>query len=106
MRVKLTITLLLLSFSILANPIAEEWEKLDDEYHFLVQSNDYKRALKVALKLNSIDPANSTALLYIVLASKKSGVELPKWVMSNPWPTATNKDLFNRKMAEETLKGS
>lgn len=106
MYLKSIITLLLLSCSVLANPILEEWKKLDDEYHSLVQSSDYRGALKVALKLNGIDPASSNALLYIVLASKKSGVELPNWVMSNPWPTATNKDLFNRQVAEEILKGS
>lgn len=104
MRLLFVVYILFSSVSVLANPVSIGWQGLDDKYHLLIEQQQFYSAYQVALTLNEMAPADSEVLLYLVFAGKKSGSKLPSWVMSKPWPSASNQDRFNRLIAEEILQ--
>jgi hypothetical protein len=96
----------IIHFSVSANDILKDVSDLEQTYHRSLQTGQYKNALEVAFKLNSIDPANTEFLLFIVLASSKADTTIPNWVMAHPWPNATNQDKLNRLLAEQLFTSS
>ena len=89
-----------------ADDVSDEWQKLSSRYLEYVTAGKYESALDVALELNSMDPADTETLLFIVYASVKSGMRPPQWVLEQPWPNATPRDKFNRQLAEQLADGS
>ncbi len=104
----LSIAFILLVFSSLSfgNEDAPDVLGLYANYLNATADGKHEQALTVAYDLNSIDPADTQALLYIVLSSLKSGKDIPTWIFDKPWPNATGHDVFNRKLAENLVNGT
>ena len=101
----LLVLLSILSFLSFGSEIETEWKDLDNLYNQQIQNSNYNEALKSALKLNRMDPSDTTSLLYIVYSSIKSNTKIPCWVFEQPWPNRTNHDILNRLVAEHMAKG-
>jgi len=102
----ISIILVFLSFSVLAESINKKWLSLNEQYVDLITSQKYDIALELAIELNSIDPSDTKSLLYIVFASIKADKKIPSWVFEKPWPNATNQDVLNKQMAEQLSGGT
>ncbi|MBQ4835793.1 MULTISPECIES: hypothetical protein [Pseudoalteromonas] len=100
---KVMIFIFLLSYTSYTQAISKQWNELNRHYHESLVQQQYDTALQVALELNKIDPVDTQVLLYIVFASIKLKRKVPSWVMSEPWPNATDQDKFNRKLAEQLM---
>ena len=100
------IILVFLSGALFAQSIEETWKELDQQYSSLYEHQEYSSALEIAFKLNDIDPANTKTLYRIVDSSIKAGIELPSWVLSKPWPDATEQDRNFRMQAESLVNAN
>lgn len=75
--------------------------ELRSDYVKAVEHEEYGLAVNLATELNAIDPSDTEFLLMLVLAHKKSGEKIPKWLSKHPWPNASVKDKLNQIIANE-----
>ena len=102
----LIVAALIIPSKIAADDVVQKYKALNAKYLEYIKIGEFDSALEVALELNAMDPADTRALLYIVFACVKAGKAIPKWVLEEPWPDATDKDIFNRQLAEQLSKGT
>lgn len=92
--------------NVYAEDVVQKYKHLNAKYIEHIKNGEFESALTVALELNAMDPADTNALLYIVFACVKAKKDIPKWVLEEPWPNATDEDIFNRQLAEQLAKGT
>ncbi len=92
--------LCLLSLNCLAAEPIKEWNELNEMYARQMENGLYLEAVDTSLKLNNLEPTDTTVLLYIVYSHTKAGLSVPIWVLAEPWPNKSVKDRMNRLIAE------
>ncbi len=92
--------LCLFSLNCLAAEPTKEWNELNEMYARQMENGLYLDAVDTSLKLNNLEPTDTTVLLYIVYSHTKSGLSVPTWVLTEPWPNKSVKDRMNRLIAE------
>ncbi len=92
--------LCLFSLNSLAAEPAKEWNELNEMYARQMENGLYLAAVDTSLKLNNLEPTDTTVLLYIVYSHTKAGLSVPIWVLAESWPNKSVKDRMNRLIAE------
>lgn len=96
--------LLMISLSALGEDVVARWNELNYDYASAAESGNFSAAYDAAMELVEMDPSDTNAKLYLVLACIQLGQEPPSWVLGEPWANATPEDRINRMAAEVLLE--
>ncbi|MGX5173933.1 hypothetical protein ACUR5C_07930 [Aliikangiella sp. IMCC44653] len=105
---KLLVTLMLLFIPLAstAEDVARKWNQLLSECESALVDGELKKARKLALELNAMDPSDTHVMYYIVLTSVELKIPVPAWLLEQPWPDATEVDKENYKRAMAVVNGT
>lgn len=105
-KLLLIIALVIFSNVTLSEEITVTWNKLIKECELALIDGEMEKARQLAFELNSIDPADTHVMYYLVLTHTELNLPVPKWLIEHPWPNATKKDRENYRRASRILNGT
>lgn len=66
----------------------------------------YAAAEEVAQTMLKIDPADSWARVYLLVALTHQGKQIPKWLAEEPWPNAEEEQVILQRVGDAILKNN
>jgi hypothetical protein len=100
------IVLIMFSQLLLAEDVSKKWHMMLNKCESALIEGELKEARELALELIKIDPSDTQVMYYLVLTSVELNIPVPKWLIEEPWPNATEKDRNNYKRAMKAINGT
>jgi hypothetical protein len=105
---KLLLTIVLTSIPLfsISEDVAGKWNSMLQECEAALIDGELDKAKELAFELNRIDPSDTHVMYYIVLTSIELNIPVPKWLLEQPWPNATEQDRENYQRAVDAMNGT